>query len=179
MVALLLGACSAGVSQDAGTNAHSVAAPAKPTQTEDAKISADGWGVVRIGASQSEVEALLGSPDAQQDFPAMGSDPAVVFHDYLRKGIQVSYSKPDLKVNALFFFSGKGDHSDYTPFDGGIEKGLSWASTPEEVVAALGAPPNDYKSDDGGSEWRRLAYSDISFRFQNGSLETVAVGAEE
>ncbi len=159
---LLLTACSAG----------------GPRQ-ENAKVSTVGWGRVRIGASQSEVEAVLGSSVAQQDFPAMNGEPAVVFHDYLDKGVQVSYTKPDMTVNALFFYSGEGEHSKYTQFAGEADRGITWTSSPEDVLAAYGAPLNDYKSDDGGRGWRRLAYSDISFRFQDGRLETIGVGLEE
>ena len=107
----------------------------------------------------------------------MDGDPAVVFRDYLSKGVQVSFVEPEMTVNTIFFFSGEGDHSEYAPFGAGIDKGLTWNSSPDDVLAAFGAPANDYKSDDG-LEWRRLAYPEISFRFQNGALETVALGAD-
>jgi hypothetical protein len=168
---------STGVTQPSVTPTPAVPAPLKPVQAPDAKITADGWGLVRMGSSQSDVEALLGQADSQREFPAMDGEPAVVFHNYLLKGIQISYVEPDMTVNALFFYSGDGDHSEYTRFDGAVEKGLSWTSSAEDVLAAYGKPKNDYKGDEGG-EWRRLVYANLSFRFENEHLETVAVGAD-
>lgn len=108
----------------------------------------------------------------------MDGEPAVVFYDYLDEGVQASFIKSEMTVNALFFFGGRGDHADFSQFAAGTEKGITWASSPDDVLSAYGSPINDYKSDDGGHEWRRLAYSDLSFRFPNGQLETIAVGAD-
>lgn len=141
-------------------------------------LTVDGWGAIKIGTSESAVTDVLGEPDAQQEYPAMGGRPAVVFYDYVDAGIQVGFVKPQMTVNALFCFAGTGDHADFARFAAGTDQGITWASKPEDVIAAYGKPINGYMSDDGGREWRRLAYRDMSFRFQNDVLETIAIGAD-
>ena len=86
---------------------------------ENAKVSTVGWGRVRYSAqADGEDESRARVVSRYSSFPAMNGQPAVVFHDYLDKGVQVSYTKPDMTVNALFFYSGEGEHSKYTQFAG-------------------------------------------------------------
>ncbi|MDP2182041.1 MAG: hypothetical protein Q8K99_05655 [Actinomycetota bacterium] len=147
-------------------------------ENADAVVTLEGWGTVRIGASETDVQAVLGDADSQEEFPAMDGEPAVVFYSFLDEGVQVSFVKPEMTANALFFHSGEGDHSDYSQFDAGTDKGIAWDSTSEDVVKVYGNPVNDYRSDDGGLKWRRLVYPEISFRFQDERLETIALGTD-
>ncbi|MBK5211391.1 MAG: hypothetical protein JJE36_03660 [Coriobacteriia bacterium] len=178
VLGLLVQGCSGASDQSDAGQSSSPDLSSSATPVENSLLKTDGWGDIRIGATESQVSAVLGEPASQEDFPEMNGESAVVFYNYFDAGIQVSFIKPSMTVGAVFFYAGTGDHSEYSRFAGDMDKGMSWASSPDEVLAAYGSPVNDYQSDDGGLEWRRLAYRDISFRFQNGELETVAVGAD-
>ena len=169
VIVLVVAAATVAACSSTGTPA------AQSTAKAAQNITTDGWGSVRVGARRQDIEAVVGPSDAQSDFPAMNGEPAVVFHDYYSKGVQISYIKPEMTANAVFFFRDPKEHSEYAEFKGGLDKGLDWTATPDDVIAAYGTPQNDYKSEDGGKEWRRLAYADISFRFANGRLVTVSV----
>ncbi|CAK6694720.1 hypothetical protein BBFGKLBO_01700 [Synechococcus sp. CBW1107] len=174
---LAIAACRSSNNVAATTEEPSaVSAPAVEAEDPSAAgtkiVAGEGWGQVRRGVSQSDVEAALGAPDNVREF-----DDAV-FHDYSSHGIQVNYKKRNMHVDAIFFFNNQSVSPGFEPFDGGTDKGITWISTEEDVLAAYGAPVNDYKGDEGGVKVRRMAYSAIDFMFEDGRLVRIAVGSD-
>ena len=141
-------------------------------QTPAKIVAGEGWGPVRRGVGQSQVGAALGAPDNVTEYDDC------VFHDYLSRGIQINYFKANMHVDAIFFYNNQSDMPDFDTFDGETDKGITWSSTEDDVLAAYGNPVNDYKNSDNGIEARRMAYSAISFRFQDARLVCIAVGAD-
>jgi hypothetical protein len=166
MLALVgCGASTGGAQPGSSTASSTTAIASNPVITDT------GWGAVSIGAGVSEVEAVLGAAETEEDIGG------TIFRNYLSKGVQINYGEAPLKAVAIFFFNHATDKPDFAPFEGGVDRGISWTSTPEEVLAAYGSPLHDYHGDDGES-WRRLAYPNISFRFESGRLAEIGVGPE-
>jgi hypothetical protein len=165
---------SGGASTNAKPPQSAGNASANPSATDPvAKIVAgSGWNQVRLGASASSVQAALGAPDTTRELRT------AVFHNYLSRGIEINYAKATMQVDAAFFYSKQADKPEFASFVGSTDRGIGWSSTADDVLACYGAPSNDYKSDDGGVASRRLAYPTISFRFEEGRLVAIAVGAD-
>lgn len=144
-----------------------------------------GTGALRLGARVTEVEALLGPGTNRSRYED------VYFIDYEEKGIQARYSTAQDKVLALFFYCGEVGYEHFAPAHVTTDRGITWASTTEQVLKAYGKPKEDLGCAhprivevprEGRLEsvrerpWRRLVFRGIDFRFVEGLLVRIYIG---
>lgn len=138
-------------------------------------ITDNGWGKVVIGAKRKVVETVLG----QGEHNGRKYDD-VYFVEYPKKGIQISYTVKTNEAYAIFFFYSKQTYyGDFTTAPVKTNKGITWSSSPEDVIQAYGKPPRDFGDDTGNNAWRRLEYDKIDFLFQGGRLSRISVSNEK
>jgi hypothetical protein len=173
LVASLLAAVLAGcINANLGSNAREGASGSavSPAQSRRREIQPGrGWGEVLLGKTPAEIQKSLGPPDSREEFPD------ALFLDYRPKGIEINYSKPSMQADAIFFYNGQSDKPEFSPFSDPISRQITWSSSPEQVLGRYGQPLRDYKGTNVGIRWRRLAYPDISFRFENDRMVCVSV----
>jgi hypothetical protein len=124
-----------------------------------------GWGPVRVGARLQSIEQVLGKGIPSETF----SD--VQFFEYRSHGIEISFEKSNNEVHAIYFYNHQQGSGQFGVFCGKVAKGITWASTIEDVRNAYGDPSADFMQGSSG----RLQYSGIDFRFENGKLVRVGV----
>lgn len=144
-------------------------------KSELVTITENGWGKVVVGADRKAVESVLG----QGEHDGRKYDD-VYFVEYLKKCIQISYTNKTDEAYAIFFYY---KHSTYygdcenAPVK--TDKGITWNSSPEDVIKAYGKPPRDFSDDSGGKYWRRLEYDKIDFLFQGERMSRISISPEK
>lgn len=146
-----------------------------PTQkaevwSEPVLITENGWGKVIVGAKRKVIESVLGL--GEQDRISYDD---VYFVEYPKKGLQISYTNKTHEAYAIFFYNKQTYYGDFITAPVKTDKGISWSSTPEEVITAYGRPPRDFSDDTGNNAWRRLEYDKIDFLFERGRMTRISV----
>ncbi|MET0626115.1 MAG: OmpA family protein [Pyrinomonadaceae bacterium] len=148
----------------AGLPGSAAAAAAK-----DFIVAGKGWGRVVIGASSSEVEAVLGKSEVFDN-----SSPDNFYATYFAKGVVVVYDAAGrVKVvrfigNAPLYSSGK---TKFQSFQGAPDKNLTWGASTAQVIAAYGEPARRESSGDIAE----LIYPGIKFNFKGDKLTVIAI----
>jgi hypothetical protein len=102
----------------------------------------------------------------------------VYFVEYPQNGTQISYTnKPD-EAYAIFFYNKQTYYGDFVTAPVKTDKGITWSSSPEDVIKAYGKPPRDFSDDTGNNAWRRLEYDKIDFLFESGRMTRISVSNE-
>ena len=141
-------------------------------KTEPVIVAGKGWGVVSLNAKRKVVEKVLGKGEGRERNKALED---VYFREYPEKGVQVSYRHKDDKVEAIFFYNKQRRYEQFTTPAIKTDKGISWSSSPEEVIQAYGKPKNDFNDDDRGGTWRRIVFNGIDFRFENNVMVRIGL----
>ncbi len=132
-------------------------------------VAGKGWGVVSINSDRKEIEKVLGKGKNSSVYDD------VYFIDYPKKGIQISYENETNKAYAIFFYNKERWYEDFETPDIKTDKGISWASSPKEVIEAYGKPKNHYKDNGDGSIWQRIVFEGIDFRFENNKMVRIGI----
>lgn len=141
------------------------------SSTESLIVAGKGLGVISIGSGRSEVEKVIGDGENRSKYDN------VYFVDYPAKGIQISYANRTDKVHAVFFYNKQARYENFEAADVKTDKGVSWTSSPKDVLKAYGKPKDHFKDDDGGRNWQRIVFAGIDFRFENMRLVRIGVPA--
>lgn len=136
---------------------------------EDVIIEGQGWKNIVLGATRDDIVNILGKPD--QTIPY--SD--VYFFDYYQQGIQINFDKTSDAAQTIFFYNNQADSKQFSAFTKQTNKAVGFDSTVNEVIQKYGKPQKDYKSNDKGMDMRRIVYSNIDFRFENGKMVRISV----
>lgn len=162
---------------DPGDHASSGEVPPandEPVPTDVAKasvpviVAGKGWGQVVLGAKRKTVESVVGDGQIKSRYED------VYFVNYRARGIEVSYNNTDSTVNTIYFYNKQkdgGGYEDFATFDGKVEFGVDWKSSPREVIKAYGMPREEYEG--GGS--LRLVFDGIDFRWEKGNMVRIGV----
>lgn len=150
------------------------------SKPQESKIAAGkGWDKVIIGASQSEVEAVLGKPDYS------GNSGGDAVASYYKKGVVVVYESGNMRVKTLRFI---GDGSLYgatsvtfQSFQGKPDKNLMWGASVSQVSGAYGEPTNRESHEDFKTKLEivNLIYPGAVFIFKGNKLFQINVMAGE
>lgn len=132
-------------------------------------VAGKGWGNVAVGARRSEIERVLGKGKNLSKFAD------VYFLDFEEKGVQVSFTKSDDRAHAIFFYNGQRRDENFRAFDGITDKGITWKSSEEDVLAAYGTPKSDFGGPEPHGTWRRLVFDGIDFRFENHKMVRIGI----
>lgn len=137
---------------------------------EDVIIKGQGWKHIVLGATRENIVNVLGKPD--QTIPYYND---IYFLDYYQQGIQINFDKNSNTAHAIFFYNNQTDSKQFVPFTKGTDKGINFTSTDDDVLQKYGKPQKDYRGNDKGMDWRRIVYSNIDFRFENGKMVRISV----
>lgn len=138
-------------------------------------ITNKGWKEVVIGADRKVIEKVLG--EGEYDGRKYED---VYFVEYPLKGVQISYTNKNDEAYAIFFHKNKQTYySDFITAPIQTDKGITWNSSPEDVINAYGKPPRDFGDDTGNNAWRRLEYDKIDFLFQRGEMSRISISAKK
>lgn len=132
-------------------------------------ITENGWGKVVIGADRKVIEKVLGKGHEGSKYED------VFFVEYPQKGVQISYASVSNKAYAIFFYNKQTYYGDFQTTPAATDKGITWNSSPEDVIEAYGKPPREFSDATGGSIWRRLEYDKIDFLFERGRMTRISV----
>ncbi len=147
----------------------------KNEKSEPIIISENGWGKVVVGGKRKVVESVLGKGEHDRR-----KYDDVYFVEYPKKGIQISYTNKTNEAYAIFFYYKYSTYyGDFEIASVKTDKGITWNSSPEDIIEAYGKPPRDFSDDTGGKFWRRLEYDKIDFLFQGGRMSRISVSAEK
>lgn len=136
-----------------------------PTQTGDI-LPGEGVGELRLGQSKEEVEKILGEP---QERDANEFAPGTTYGLYYRKGLELTYK--DEKLAAIVLHR---EENQWSAYPGATSEGLWVGSQPEEVIKALGKPPED------NSRALRYPTQGLWFRLDDsGKVESLSILAPE
>jgi hypothetical protein len=135
---------------------------------EDLIVAGKGWGNVRVDAQRKEVEKILSKGEGEEGHTALEG---VYFREYLDKGIQVSYTHKENKVDAVFFYNKARRYENMTTAPVKTDRQIGWNATYEEVKKAYGKPKEDYS----GKGWRRVVFEGIDFRFENDVMVRIGI----
>lgn len=154
------------------------AKPNPSTDTSESKIepfliTEDGWGSVVVGAKRKAIEVVLGS--GEHDGRRYGD---VYFVEYPQRGVQISYTNKNDRAHAIFLYNKQTYYGDFVTPPVRTDKGITWSSSPDDVIKAYGEPPRDFADDAGGKYWRRLEYDKIDFRFEGGKMTRISLTAK-
>jgi hypothetical protein len=153
----------------------SFALPAFAGREEKAEptiVANRGWGLVQIGATKNRVMAVLGED------PIIAKYTNNYYLDYREKGVQVSFSTKDNKVNAIFFYNKQKDSEHFATFQGKTAAGIGWGSSVQDVIKAYGKPIHEYSGQNGSLPWRRIVFKGIDFRFEYDKMVRIAIRAD-
>ncbi len=134
-------------------------------------IAGEGWGEVRVGARRETVEAVLGKGVGREGEPTDPTLGRAYFREYPEKGVQVSYTHKEDKVEAIFFYNKQRGYEDLGTADVRTETGVDWSASPEEVKRAYGNP----KKDEKGKGWRRMVFEGLDFRWEGGVMVRIGI----
>lgn len=135
---------------------------------EDLIVAGSGWGNVRVDAKREEVEKILGKGEGEEGHKALEG---VYFRQYLEKGIQVSYTHKENKVEAIFFYNKARRYENMATAPVKTDRQIDWKSTYEDVKKAYGEPKEDYSGEVG----RRVVFEGIDFRFENNVMVRIGI----
>lgn len=141
----------------------------KETAQENQLVAGKGLGIVSLNSTQKEIEKVLGKGQEKSKYYD------VYFIDYAEKGIQISYNNNDKKAHAIFFYNKQKRYENFATPNIETDKKIDWTSTSEEVIKAYGKPEDQFKDDNGGSEWQRIVYEGIDFRFENNKMVRIGI----
>lgn len=137
-------------------------------------MTENGWGKVVVGAKRKVIESVLGK--GEHDGRKYDD---VYFVEYPQKGVQISYTNKTNKAYAIFiYYKNSTYYGDFVTPSVKTDKGITWNSSPDDIIEAYGKPPRDFSDDTGGSIWRRLEYDKIDFLFQGGRLSRISISNE-
>jgi hypothetical protein len=136
-------------------------------------ITDKGWGTVSVGTKREVVETQLGQ--GEHDGRKYED---VYFVEYPKRGIQISYTNKTGEVYAIFFYNKQTYYGNFTPALVKTDKGITWNSSPEDVIKAYGKPPRDFSDETGNNRWRRLEYDKIDFLFEGGIMTRISISNE-
>lgn len=142
-------------------------------KSESVLITDNGWGTVSVGAKRKIIETVLGK--GEHDGRKYDD---VYFVEYPQKGIQISYTNKSDEAYAIFFYNKQTYYGDFVTAPVKTDKGITWSSSPEDVIKAYGKPPRDFSDDTGNNAWRRLEYDKIDFLFEYGRMTRISVSNE-
>ena len=128
-------------------------------------IAGKGWGKVSIGIDRRTVESVIGEGEDRSRYDD------VYFVDYPVKGVQISYKNSDNTLYNVYFYNGQHRYENFAPFRVKTDKGITWKSSPNDVIKAYGNPKENYE----GPGWRRLVFEGIDFRFENGTMVRIGI----
>jgi len=151
------------------SNANFAETDCKQNEKQARIIADEGWGPVRLGAPQEEVEAFLGKGISGSRY----SD--VYFENYETKGLQVSFNNASNTIHAIYFYNGQQDDPEFASFCGEVDKEINWRSSINDVKKAFGTPIKEFSGTGPGGTWTRLAFAGIDFRFENGKMVRIGV----
>ena len=159
------------------SEAKQVNSTQSPIQKADEKsepvlITEKGWGAVVVGAKRKVIEAVLGKGEIGSKYDD------VYFVEYPQKGIQISYTNKTDEAYVIFFYNKQKFYSNFVTVPLETDKGVTWSSSPEDVIKAYGKPPRDFSDDTGRNLWRRLEYDKIDFLFEYGRMTRISVSNE-
>lgn len=137
-------------------------------ETEPVVVAGKGWGVVVLGAKRKDVESVLGEGKDRSKYDD------VYFVDYPEKGIQVSYKNGKDTLANVYFYNQQRRYENFSTASVKIDKGISWNSTPDELIKAYGKPKGDFDSGD----MRRIVFKGIDFRFEGGKMVRIGIPGE-
>lgn len=146
--------------------------------TDTAIVAGKGWGRVEIGAVRSQVEFILGNP---KYFGVDSTKPDESYATYFQKGVVVVYKTKELTVKLIRFIGNAaqyaGGKSKFSSFQGKPDKGITWKSTPAEVMAAYGTPTKREAHEDYPQkvEILTLFYPGIEFMFRGGFITQINI----
>ncbi len=135
----------------------------------DSIIEGQGWKHIVLGTPNDEIMNMLGKPNNIQTF----SD--AYFYDYYKEGIEINLNRSSNMVDVIFFYNNQADRKQYSAFNKKTSKNIGFDNSLEDVTQKYGKPQKDFSGNDKGIEWRRLAYSNIDFYFENGKMVRISV----
>jgi hypothetical protein len=136
-------------------------------------VAGKGLGVVSLGAKRKTIEEVLEQGENRSKYED------VYFVDYPKKGIQISYTNKTDEAYTIFFYNNQKRYENFVTPAVRTDKGITWSSTPEEVIKAYGKPENDFKDESGNNSWRRLEYKGIDFLYQFGEMKRIGIHTEK
>jgi hypothetical protein len=140
-----------------------------PDPAQPKIIAGVGWGTVRLGAAQKDVESLLGKGGGN------GPTAHYLYEDYTDIGVQVMFERPSNTVEAVFFYNGQRWNPEYSPFCGVADNGINWQSSIDDVRKAYGQTIEEFSGDESGGSWNRIRFEGIDFCFENGHMVRISV----
>lgn len=136
---------------------------------EDVIIEGQGWKHIVLGATRDDIINVLGKPDNGSVYNN------AYFMDYYQQGIQINLDLTSNTTETIFFYNNQADSKQFTPFTKGTDKGVNFSSIADDVLQKYGKPKHDYKGNNKGIDWRRIVYSNIDFKFENGKMVRISV----
>lgn len=175
-LAIVLAACGGSAPAPPGpVIANTAAAPdAAPGFTGGIAEPGVGVGVLRLGTSEADVRALLGAAE-----PEVFDE--TTFYEYVDRGLTVALVGG--RVDAIHLYRGgmRGgyEHDRWAPFDFRTARGITFASTYDDVIAAYGPPVSSGSLDDAPVPSRWIDYGGIMFDFviESGAMFHVVISA--
>jgi hypothetical protein len=138
------------------------------TTSEPLIVAGYGWGEVHVGAKREDVEAVLGKGEGEEGSKYLKD---VYFREYPDKGVQVSYTHQEDKVEAIFFYNKQHRYENLAIASVKTEKGIDWSASPAQVKKAYGKP----KENHSGKGWRRMVFEGIDFRWENDEMVRIGI----
>jgi hypothetical protein len=137
-------------------------------KSEPVIVAGYGWGAVHVGAKREDVEVVLGKGEGYEGSKYLKG---VYFREYPDKGIQVSYTHQEDKVEAIFFYNKQHRYENLVTASVKTEKGIDWSASPKKVKKAYGKPKENYS----GTGWRRMVFEGIDFRWENDVMVRIGI----
>ncbi len=142
-------------------------------KTEPVIITEKSWGDVVVGAKRNVIEAILGK--GEHDGRKYED---VYFVEYPQEGVQISYNKKD-EAYAIFLYNKQRHYSNFVIKSVKTDKGITWTSSPEDVIQAHGIPPRDFGEKSGNNAWRRMEYDKMDFLFEGGRMTRISISSKK
>lgn len=115
------------------------ALPKGPAADASLIVAARGWGTVTLGASRSQIEAVLGAPEVT----GAESDGGMYATHYAR-GIVVVYGARGVGAVTIRIIGDRslygGSSSKFSSSSARPDKGLAWGASAQQVISAYGQP---------------------------------------
>lgn len=167
------------VEKMAGSN--SAAAPSaaqKGVLNANAIVAGKGWDKILLGASQKQIENVLGKPEKFYAGNMFLPDPSA---QYFSRGIIVVYDAQTNLVKSIDFI-GNPAYLDAGSYDGTFravaakpDKNIEWGAPLARIVAAYGEPKHKSANRENGAEVVTLTYDQIAFVLNNNKLYHIVV----
>lgn len=144
-------------------------------------VAGRGWDKVVLGATRSQIEAVIGTPEKFYPGNMLLPDPS---SHHFQKGIIVGYDGKTNLVKELSFignpaYLSAGDYAGtFQKFSGGPGKNIVWGATAAQIVESYGAPKSELTETRKGVAIATLIYDQIVFTLAADKLYYVAVAAD-